>query len=34
MAQAIAQLHDGDIQLDDNAPGLIARVRLPRLPSH
>jgi signal transduction histidine kinase len=29
MAQAIAQLHGGEIELGDNAPGLVARVRLP-----
>jgi signal transduction histidine kinase len=29
MVQAIAQLHGGEIELGDNAPGLVARVRLP-----
>lgn len=29
MVQAIAQLHRGEVELADNAPGLIARVRLP-----
>ncbi len=29
MVQAIAQLHGGEVELADNAPGLAARVRLP-----
>jgi signal transduction histidine kinase len=33
MAQAIAQLHGGEIELGDNAPGLVARVRLPLAPA-
>jgi signal transduction histidine kinase len=32
MVQAIAQLHGGEIELGDNAPGLVARVRLPLAP--
>jgi signal transduction histidine kinase len=31
MAQAIAQLHGGEIELGDNRPGLVARVSLVRL---
>jgi signal transduction histidine kinase len=33
MVQAIAQLHGGEIELGDNAPGLVARVRLPLAPA-
>jgi signal transduction histidine kinase len=31
MVQAIARLHDGELELADNRPGLVARVSLPRL---
>jgi hypothetical protein len=31
MVQAIAQLHAGEVELGDNAPGLIASVWFPRL---
>lgn len=31
MVQAIAQLHAGEVELMDNEPGLIARVRFPRI---
>jgi len=29
LIQAVAQLHGGSFELDDNAPGLIARIRVP-----
>jgi signal transduction histidine kinase len=29
LVQAIAHLHDGQLTLDDNAPGLVATIRLP-----
>lgn len=30
LVEAVARLHDGRLELDDNAPGLIARIVLPR----
>ncbi|VVT15443.1 Signal protein [Sphingomonas sp. EC-HK361] len=30
LVEAVARLHDGRFELDDNAPGLIARIVLPR----
>ncbi|MDE2488448.1 MAG: HAMP domain-containing protein [Alphaproteobacteria bacterium] len=32
MVQAVAQLHEGELVLSDNRPGLVARVILPRRP--
>ena len=29
LIQAVAQLHDGSFELDDNAPGLVARISVP-----
>jgi signal transduction histidine kinase len=33
LAQSIAHLHDGELLLDDNAPGLLATFRLPAYPT-
>ena len=32
LAQSIAHLHEGELQLDDNAPGLLTTLRLPSGP--
>ena len=33
LVSAVARLHGGELKLEDNAPGLTARIALPRVPS-
>jgi signal transduction histidine kinase len=33
LVSAVARLHGGELRLEDNAPGLTARIALPRVPS-
>jgi signal transduction histidine kinase len=33
LVSAVARLHGGELKLEDNAPGLTARIALPRLPT-
>jgi signal transduction histidine kinase len=33
LVSAVARLHGGELRLEDNAPGLTARIALPRMPS-
>ena len=32
LVSAVARLHGGELKLEDNAPGLRARIALPRMP--
>ena len=33
LVSAVARLHGGELKLEDNAPGLTARIALPRVPT-